>query len=373
MDYEDTVAHPESGAAPAHRGTGGSPTPRIARHFAFGLVCLSASAAVVYPAMTKYQLYEPGLGGRGGDTGQYVAMYQGTPLAQIIKPFRYRVFTPYMARLVPLPPHGLLRYFDITPDKIVQYHFAVANLLGLALSGMLLIALCESFGLAAPWGMLGALLFLTSLTVVNSAGAPMTDAWAYAFLLLGLVAAIRGSMAWLSLASLVGMFAKETTLLLVPAVLLLADPPRAKLMKLAALIPGVVGYAIFRHACSAGGYSFPSDVTTAVSDTIWRFRHGPYLWWIAFEGAAAFGAILPLAWIGALSLRGSPRAPLARLSWLVPGTLIPPLFNAIGIGSGIGHIWFYSFPAMIPLALVGLRRVLDGTGRNGLRLGPAPP
>ncbi len=319
--------------------------------------------------MSRYQLYEPGLGGRPGDTGQYVRIYQGTPLGQIIKPFRYRVFTPYLARVMPLPPQALLRQFDMTPDKVVQYRFGVANMLGLALSGMLLIALCEAFGLEAPWAVLGALLFYTSFNVISFAGAPMVDAWAYAFLLLGLLAAVRGSLIWLAVACLVGMLAKETTLLLVPSVLLLADPRRAKLMKLAALIPGVVVYAAFRRTVSPGGYSFPSDPGTALSGAIWRFQHRPYLWWVAFEGATAFGALLPLALIGALSLRKDPRAPLSRLSWLVPLTLIPPFLNAVGIGAGIGRIWFYSFPAMIPLTLVGFRRVLDGTWREAVRLG----
>ena len=66
-------------------------------------------------------------------------------------------------------------------------------------------------------GLLAALLFYTSFPVVNFGGTPMVDAWAYAFLLLGLVAALRGSLAWLGIASLVGMLAKETSLLLVPA------------------------------------------------------------------------------------------------------------------------------------------------------------
>jgi hypothetical protein len=331
---------------------------RLLRTVALALVCLTASAALVYPPMTKYQLFESGFGGRYGDTGQYILMSQGTPLGQIIKPFRYRVFTPFLARLVPLPPAGLLRYFDMRPDRLITYRFGMANLLGLAVSGLLLIELCTAFSFEMPWGLLGALLFYTSFVVVNGAGAPMADAWAYAFILLGLVAAVRGSLVWLLVASLVGMFAKETTLILVPAVLLLADAPRVKLGKLAALLPGIVVYAIFRHAFSAGGYSFPNSPITAFSRFMERMSHGPYLWWILFEGATAFGLLVPLGAIGAWSLRQRPRAPLARLAWLVPATLVLPFVNAVGIGSGIGRLWFYCFPVMIPLVLLGLRRVL---------------
>ena len=323
------------------------------------LLCLSVSAALVYPPITKYELYENGFGGRLGDTGQYILMSQGMPLNQIFKPFRYRVFTPYLARLMPLPPAGLLRYFDMKPERIITYRFGMANLLGLALTGLLLIHLCAAFSFDLPWSLLAALLFYTSFTVVNGAGAPMADAWAYAFILLGLLAAVRGSLAWLFVASLIGMFAKETTLLLVPAVLLLADAPRTKLAKFAALLPGIVLYAIFRQAVSAGGYSFPNSPITAFTRLLERMSAGPYLWWILFEGATAFGVLVPLGVIGAWSLRGRSRTPLARLAWLVPATLVLPFVNAVGIGSGIGRLWFYSFPVMIPLALVGLWRLLS--------------
>lgn len=330
----------------------------LVRTTALALVCLTVSAALVYPPITKYELFENGFGGRAGDTGQYILMSQGTPLNQIVKPFRYRVFTPFLARLMPLPPAGLLRYFDLTPERLITYRFGMVNLLGLALSGLLLIQLCAAFSFEAPWSLLGALLFYTSFPVVNGAGAPMTDAWAYAFILLGLVAAVRGSMVWLMLASLVGMFAKETTLMLVPAVLLLADAPRVKLRKLAALVPGIVVYVIFRQALSEGGYSFPSNPITAFARLVERMSAGPYLWWILFEGATAFGLLVPLGVVGAWSLRRRPRAPLARLAWLVPATLLLPFVNAVGIGSGIGRLWFYSFPVMIPLIMVGLRQVL---------------
>jgi preprotein translocase subunit Sec61beta len=332
----------------------------LARQCAYALVCVSAAAALVYPPMTKYPLYDPGLGGRQGDTGQYVSMYQGTPLSQIIKPFRFRVLTPYLARVVPLPPAGLLRYFDMTPDKVIEYRFAMANMAGLAVAGMLLIALCESFGFSAAWSLLGALLFFTSFTVVNFGGAPMVDAWAWAFLLMGLVAAVRGSLGALALACLAGMFAKETTLLLVPAVLLLAERPREKLWKLAALVPGLVAYAVFRHAVAPGGYEIPGNPATALENNLWRMAHGPYLWWIAFEAATAFGALIPLALIGVFALRAEPRSPLARLAWLAPAVFAVPFL----IDSRFGRIWFYAFPVVIPLALKGLGSLLERGGRR---------
>ncbi len=323
---------------------------------ALALVCLWVSAALVYPPITKYQLYDPGLGGRGGDVGQYVRIYRGVPLQEIARPWRYRVLTPLMARLVPTPPQPLLRYFDVNADKLVMYHFGMVNLLGLALAGLLMVGFCEALGFTTLEGVLGALLFYTSFPVVNFAGTPMVDAWAYAFLLLGLLAALRGSLAWLLVASLVGMLAKETTLLLVPAVLLLGGPPRTVARKLFALLPGVVIYAVFRFVLFPGGYGHPSDSGTAWSTLVSRMQEGPYWAWLLFDGGMAFGLLWLLAGVGAWSLRGSRHHPLLRLAWLVPGILLVPFL----IGTNIGRVWFYAFPALIPLVITGIRRLMNG-------------
>jgi hypothetical protein len=359
------VPGPSEPAAP-------EPAARAGLWVALSLICLWASAALVYPAITKYVLYEPGFGGKAGDTGQYVRMYQGVPLGEIIRPFRYRVFTPYLARLVPSIPHGLLRYFDVTPDKLVQYHFGIVNMLGLAVSGLLLVHLCQLLGFPLLQGLLGALLFYTSFPVVNYAGAPMVDAWAYAFMLLGLVAVLRGSLAWLAIASILGMLAKETTLIVIPALLLLDRRPMAKVQQLAAMLPGIAFYLVFRLVLYPGGYGFSSNPILALQNLISRLQQGTFLWWILLEGFTAFGLLCPLAILGAWSLRDRPRDPLMRLAWLVPAVLLLPLVNALGIGSGIGRIWFYSFPAMIPLTLVGLQRLLRPRGAPGAPMAPAP-
>jgi hypothetical protein len=318
------------------------------------LVCLGASAALVYPPVTKYALFEPGLGGREGDVGMYVRMYQGFPLSEIARPFRYRVFTPLAARLVPMPPHALLRYFDLNGDKLVLLRFGLVNLVGLAVAGMALVALGEALGLALGEALLVAFLFYTSFPVVNFGGTPMVDTWGHAFLALGLVAMLRDQWALLAVAGLLGMLAKETTVLLVPAALLLPASAPRRLARLGALAPGLVVYAVLRFAVLPGGYGFPSDPVNSIENLVYRLGHGPYLAWIAFDGGTAFMALWPLALLGWFRLRGRPDEPLARLSWLIPPILLMPFL----IGSNIGRIWFYAFPVMLPLAVLGLRRLL---------------
>jgi hypothetical protein len=353
---ESGTSSPASEVHPAHVRSDRPQRTRKGVWIAIALVCLGASAALVYPPITKYALYDPGLGGRDGDVGQYVRIYQGVPLQQVARPWRYRVFTPLLARLVPAPPQPLLRYFDMDADKLVKYHFGMVNLLGLALAGLLMVGFCEALGFTTLEGLLGALLFYTSFTVVNFAGTPLVDAWAYAFLMLGLVAALRGSMAWLLVAALVGMLAKETTLLLVPAVLLLGGPPRTVARKLLALLPGVIVYLVFRFVFYPGGYGHPGDPGTAWSTLISRMQQGPYWAFLLFDGGVAFGLLWPLAAVGAWSLREARHHPLMRLAWLVPGIMLVPFL----IGSNVGRIWFYAFPALIPLAVTGIRQLLGG-------------
>jgi hypothetical protein len=340
------------------------------RWIGLALVCASASAAIVYPAITKVQLYDAGFGGREGDVGQYVRIYQGAPLAQVTRPFRYRVLGPMVARVVPVPPASLLRFFDMNPERIIQLHFGVANWVALALDGLLLIALSEAFGLSLIEGLLAALLFYTSMIVINFGGTPMAEAWAWTFLLLGLLGAVRGSIAMLLVSSLIGMFAKETTLLLLPAVALLAAPARTTAIRLLALLPGVAAYAIFRFHFFPGGYGIPDDPLTAFANLADRVGRSPWYWlWLAFDGATAFGLLWPLAALGLRELQGQPAHPLARLTWLAAVVFVIPFWS----GTNVGRIWFYAFPVVIPLAVLGLRAMLRTAARRPLSDVSAPP
>lgn len=337
---------PDAGA-PGRPAAGG-----LRKWAALAALCLWAAAALVYPPITKYDLYDPGLGGREGDVGLYVRIHDGVPLHEIARPWRYRVLTPWLARAVPDVPPALARYFDVSAEKRVKFRFGMVNMLGLALTGLLLVRFGELVGLSFAEALLGSMLFFTSFPVVNFGGTPMVDAWAYAFLLLGLIAAVRGSVAGVLVATLVGLFAKETMMLLVPAILLLPAPRGRRLALLGAMLPGLAAYGVFRWGVYAGGYGQPDDPVSSFRSLVEHFRSGPYLAWIVWDGGTAFGLLWPLVLAGVAELRRERDAVLARLAWLVPAVLVVPFL----IGSNVGRIWFYAFPVVIPLAIVGLRR-----------------
>jgi len=224
------------------------------------------------------------------------------------------------------------------------------------------VLLCESLGFTRLEALLAALLYYTAFPVVNYGGTPMVDTWAHAFLLLGTVAMLRSRLLLVALAAAAGMLAKETSALLLPIALLLPGPPRTRGARLAALLPGFAAYAVFRFVIAPGGFGFPDDPATSLENLVWRLRHGPYLLWLLFDGGTAFLAVWPLAALGLRRLRGQPGHPLARLAWIVPVVLVAPFV----VGSNVGRIWFYAFPAMVPLAVLGLRTALDGAAQPGL-------
>src|SRR5262249_1092383 len=127
----------------------------------------------------------------------------------------------------------------------VYIHLAVVNLGFLTLTGLLFFAYCRDL-IGDIWlALLGAVILLTSRASLQSA--PLVDASSFFFLLLGMWAILRRSSLLLLMAMSVGVFAKETTLLLWP-VLWLADhiAVRRKLILSALFIPGTFAYLIWR-------------------------------------------------------------------------------------------------------------------------------
>lgn len=99
---------------------------------------------------------------------------------------------------------------------------------------------------APPEGLLGGLVFLTTYHAIKIATLPLIDAWAYAFLAGSFLALIRRRPVLLGLLFGAGIFTKETTLLVIPAALLLGRPRAERLTLVACCLPGLAAYLVFR-------------------------------------------------------------------------------------------------------------------------------
>ena len=316
------------------------------------LVLAFAAAPIVYVGYREWDLDDPATGGDSGDSAAYARMALTGELDGVVKPFRYRVVVPFLARAGMLA-FGRVDEFDL------KVAFAVLDLAGLAVAAWVLGLLLRRLGFSALEGFTGGLLFLATWPVLRFGGAVLVDAWSHAVLAGAAYAIVARRHGTLLLVATAGMFVRETTVFAALLVLVVPAPWSVRLRQLACFAPGVLGYLLFRFvlAPTEVGYAYTVDrFTRQVSDVL-GWSGLPYT---LRELALAFGAAGPLLVLGVLHnrrVRALPRA----LVWLVPVALVIPFV----IASNLARIWFLAFPAVIPLALLGLRAVLaedDDTG-----------
>lgn len=318
------------------------------------LLCFFVAAAISYPAITRGDIYDNAMGGRVGDAAQYIRMAGGAPLADVARPYRYRVVTPVLARLVPFLPASIAQFYQVSPDKIIAFKFGVVNLVGLTAAGVALAAYVRRLGFSGLEGIVAVLLFYTAFPVVVYGASPLVDAWAYAFLALGFLCIVTQAVWPLALVFLLGMLTKETTLLLLLGIFFLVPVVSGRWRLVAACVPGLLAFLGLRLLLP-GGYGYDSGLSTLLNSLTLlmtpTLRHAlifvdlvmafGFVWWLAWQGWRHPGPQLRPAW--------------QHLVWLVPVTIIAQLaidFNFFG------RVVFFAFPAIIPLALTGLRHVL---------------
>jgi hypothetical protein len=319
------------------------------------LLCLNAAVPGAYLSVTKVDIHDTALGGAKGDAAQYVRMFQGVSLREIPKPFRYRILTPYLARCVPFLPQSMTRVYDVSSDKIVKFKFAVVNVLGLGVAGLFTSLLCQTIGFTALESLVGALLFVTGFTAVNFGGAPMVDALSFLFLGAAVVCVLRNWAAGLVVSVLVGMFARESTAYVLVPILTQKAPASTRVRNVLLCLPGIVAYLVFREVLLPTRMGWNYGGADMLDNLRLVFTSPGRLGWILTDGGLAFGLLWILAlWGGwTLARRRAWDHPLFRLSFLIPFAVVVPNL----IWANIGRLFYLAFPAVIPLALLSIRRV----------------
>ncbi|HVP14106.1 MAG TPA: hypothetical protein VMS88_01105 [Terriglobales bacterium] len=322
------------------------------------LLCLSVAFPIVYNIISEVDVHGTAL----ADSWAYIEIYKGTSLETIAQPFRYRLFTPYLARLVPAPPRSAAVLYDLAAEKVIKFRFGMVDALCLAGAGLFLFLLCEALGLPAVESLLGSVLFLGGHAVINYAGGPMTDAASYLFLCAAILCALRNWRWGLFLSVLVGMLAKETTGYVLAPILFLPTPARDRIAKVLLCLPGILIYLGFRLTVRAAS---PHDF--AIGNpfvNVWERLHSARrMLFTGIEGWLAFGVVWVFAvwgfWI--LARRGSWRSPILRLAVLVPVAVAMPIL----LDANVARMSYLAFPAVIPLALVAVDRLFGDARRTG--------
>jgi len=320
---------------------------RIAANILVFMLFLYIGSAVTYWAIGTFDVAQDA----SPDMGYYFSIYNKADLDTIPKPFRYRIFTPILARYVPFLPNMIAQFFDINDDEIMLFKFGVVNIIGISVAAFCLFIFLLTFDFSVLEAMVGALVYLTGFYLINWTAAPMVDAMAHAFIMLGVLAIRQKRNLMLSLAVLIGMFAKEVILLVPVSIPLLNREKRDTFIQLGFALPGILFYFMIRSYCfpTSIGYDYPfvKIFQNFFSYLVPQKRH----LMDALEIALVYGPFWILALKGFHICYKQNNNVLIRFSLLI----LIPFAACFIILESFGRILFLSFPAVIPLIVVGIR------------------
>ncbi len=306
------------------------------------LVALTAAFSIVY---SSWSTLSPGCNRNNPDVNVYVRMVSGEEgHAQ----FHSRQLICRLVGSIPPVPRGWFspaRTFD--PFMETAAKFLLVNFFFLAATGVLFWGVLVRLGFSAWEALAGEAFFFLSRPVVHSAGLPLLDAAGYFFLSWCVYALLTRRFILFVAGFSLGIFCKESLVLMMPAVLLYRRVPRVKL--LAWMLPAFCGYALLRWA----GWQVSGDVLqgAGLQRALRYFTDGlrvhRFLDW-----ASSFGALWFLAAAGAM--KGNPEEPLR--CW-IPLIVALWLFDLFVIGA-YGRGLMYAYWIVIPLVLLGTRVLL---------------
>lgn len=288
------------------------------------------------------------------DVIHYVDMYNGVRLDSIPKQFRYRILTPYTAKIIPLPSGILTKLFDIgSSKKIIHFRFMILNSFFISLTCYFFFLLLIKWNFNFFESLLGGYLFLCSYFVLTWAFMANSDAASYLFLILGLLCIHQKKYSLFGLTLLTGLFFKETTILILIFSLLISSSKKERIYFLISALPGIAAYVIFR-------FSFNQDfgdiytLERATNGVVQLFKPGIHHIYFLITCVFSFGTLWIFSSVGLIDIWKNNQQPLKQLSILIPFIIISPFFiNA----QTIGRIWFLLFPIFIPAGLIGLRKL----------------
>jgi hypothetical protein len=317
------------------------------------LFCLFLSIAfnVTYWAITKYNVINDL--SAAGDAESYIKMSRGQ-YDDIQTRYLRRWLVPSMVRsLRPVLkiPHALEKFYDIEEYKITNLLFGIINIFFLTLTAFCFFYFCRYLGFGGWESLTASLLFLTSFFVITYYTIPMVDAVASFFVMAGFLAILRGNMFWLSVVFTIGIFAKETTFVLIGIFFL--DNWRKAIKFFWVFIPGLITYHCLSSIVPQNGATFLGNIsnTTALIASFrsaWKaqsaysmienFQILMFLWFLFLYALIRYWKDIPLF--------------LRKQMPLLVLIFVTPFF----VNSGaVGRVAFYLFPVLIPPVVIVFR------------------
>jgi hypothetical protein len=323
---------------------------------------LILNALLVFPVL--YQTYKHfGETLTPWDIEENLALADRGP-GELEAPFRYRVLAPLAVKAMRvLPGYGI--EIDFQGDAQAKedfFHFLVLNFgITVLTSGLLFLYLLRYARPAFAYA--GSLLYLFSFYVVAVNYLPMSDAACH-LAIMGAVLCFEHRRFWaMALVSLVGVFAKETVLIVMAAwICMSVFSDKRRLVYLAALVPAAAAYIVFTRL------SPPPAVTESITG-IEYYEPGYVLRNLAgflnpalYDRSFLFHTLLAnlpflaaaVAYAG-LRLRGRKIAVNPELAVFF---FLLWLGVTLGIGNNAGRVAYMAFPAIVLFKV----RVLEALG-----------
>lgn len=279
------------------------------------------------------------------DTQDYLQMYQGGSGTSLRG---YRVLVPLLARSLRFFPVPVSIFRSLgNPESVAVWHFAMVNFLFIILLSVAFYCLQRDFGLAQIQAIGGVVLFFGCTYVMRAIALPMTEAAFYFFFITCLIG-IRKRSPWLvGIAFAIGMYAKELMILVVFFILLTKLSWRERAVLLLSLVPGMLAYLGLRKVMA------PS-VSDPYASGQFPFATADYLAKIAHPNTLAqLFMSFSFLWVPVIYAVARCRVPedLRRWFWFYPVALLGLIANG---AYNFGRSSFIAFPAIIPLAVIGL-------------------
>lgn len=312
---------------------------------------LYISSAITYWAIGTFDIEKDA----SPDMGYYFSIYNKADLDTIPKPFRYRILTPVIARYVPFLPDVIAQFFNINDDEVMLFRFGIINIISLSVAAFCLFLFLLTLDFSIKEGFIGALVYLTGFFVINWTAAPMVDAMAHAFIMIGILAIRQKRYLILFIVVLMGMFAKETIILVPLSIPFLNRERRDISWQLGITLPGLLLYFAIRYYFfpTSIGYNYPFEkvIQGFLNYLTPQKRHFMDI----LEIALVYGPFWLLAMKGLYVCFKLDNRMLIRFSLLA----LVPFIACFIILESFGRILLLSFPAVIPLILVGFRSLTD--------------
>jgi len=313
-------------------------------------IALTATYSIAY---TSLQYVDSDNFGGNSDILVYMAIARGEEVEGDVSR-ESRTLTVWLVKALPDPPGSVFAAGrEVDDEWRLKFKFAVVNSAFLMGAALLMWLYSRRTGFSVLESYLVMLLFLTSLTVVYQGAIPLVDPSSFFFISFGALA-IAARRLWLMAAVLaVGLFAKESVVVIVPLALVTVDRRRLWLAGVAilALVPYLVWRLLFGADESAGlGHLDPDHIRRAIEIIPNYFRFN-----VVAEVVAAFGLLWVLALYALVTGRLSGEMRRQYL-WV-----IAVVGMGVFLATGLGRTLFLTFPVIIPSAVVGVRSLVGRT------------